>query len=451
MLAGALIIAGLILFLLLFFISIVSFRESEFRAAQRSFWAAFILPVPYFILSSANFHGKEIYGYILLGLTLLVGIILFFPVGKKRITEDDTPKDRIDERDIMFARNRLVPGSQRYNEYYKNNPDLKPIDDGWRKKPGLAAPRSTYYDPLQAASAEASFITVAQFHQHVETEPAAEKQSFNPHELTNYIKAWGKKLGAAEVGITQMHDFHFYSKVGRGDDYGTDITPKHKYGICFIVEMDRDTMRYAPKGPTMMESAQQYMVSGAIAMQVKEFISQLGHPARAHIDGKYQVVAPLVARDAGLGDIGRMGLLMTPRLGPRVRISVVTTDIPLVPDERLFDYSIVDFCMKCKKCANVCPGNSISFNDPENIGGIKRWQINRESCFDFWCQAGTDCGRCVSVCPYSHPDNLLHNSVRFGIRNSSLFRSFAVKMDDLLYGKIPPSVQPPNWYKVKRD
>ncbi len=451
MLAGALTITGLIVFLLLFFTSVVSFRESEFRAARRSCAAAFVLAAPYFVLSFADLPGRETCGYILLGMTLLAGAILFLPAGKKRITDDDVRKGRIDERDIMFSRNRLVPESERYNEYYRNNPDLKPIDDQWREKPGLAAPGSTYYDPLQAASAEASFITVAQFHQHVETEPAAERQSFDPHELSNYIKAWGKKLGAVEVGITQMHDYHYYSKVGRGDDYGKDVTPNHKYGICFTVEMDKETMRCAPKGPTMMESAQQYMASGAIAMQVKEFICQLGYLARAHIDGKYQVVAPLVARDAGLGEIGRMGLLMTPRLGPRVRISVVTTDIPLVPDERLFDYSMIDFCRKCRKCANVCPSRAISFDDPETIDGIKRWRINQESCFDFWCQAGTDCGRCVSVCPYSHPDNLLHSSVRFAVRNSSIFRSVAAKMDDLLYGRIPPSDQPPNWYKVTRD
>ena len=451
MLAGILIITGLMIFLLLLSVSVVLFGESEFRAGRRSLWAAFILPAPYFILALANLPGKEIYGYVLLGLTLSAGIVLFFPVGKKRITEDDTPKGRIDERDIMFSRNRLVPGSKRYDEYYRNNPDFKNIDDGWRKKPGLAAPGATYYDPLQAASAEAGFITIAQFHRHVEAEPDAEQQSFDPQGLTDYIKAWGKKLGAAGVGIAQMHDFHYYSKVGRGDDYGADIRPDYKYGICFTVEMDKASLSYAPKGPVMMESAQQYVASGVIAMQVKEFICRLGYSARAHIDGKYQIVAPLVARDAGLGEIGRMGLLMTPRLGPRVRISVVTTDIPLVPDERLLDYSVVDFCRKCKKCANVCPGKSISFDDPENIGGIKRWRINQESCFDFWCQAGTDCGRCISVCPYSRPDNPLHNSVRFGIRNSSLFRSFAAKMDDLLYGKIPPSVQPPGWYKVKCD
>ncbi len=53
-------------------------------------------------------------------------------------------------------------------------------------------------------------------------------------------------------------------------------------------------------------------------------------PGTERFDAHFRVVCPLVARDAGLGEIGRMGLLMTPELGPRVCIGVVTTDAPLV-------------------------------------------------------------------------------------------------------------------------
>ena len=91
-------------------------------------------------------------------------------------------------------------------------------------------------------------------------------------------------------------------------------------------------------------------------------IRSLGYPARAHIDANYRVVCPLVARDAGLGEIGRMGLLMTPGPGPRVRLAVVTTDVPLVSDERLRDDSMIDFCTRCKKCAEVCQPDAISFD-----------------------------------------------------------------------------------------
>jgi reductive dehalogenase len=224
---------------------------------------------------------------------------------------------------------------------------------------------------------------------------------------------------------------------------------KHKFGIALTVEMDKRMIDSAPFGPTVMESAQQYLSSGTIAVQISEFIRQLGYPARAHIDANYFVVCPLVARDAGLGEIGRMGLLMTPELGPRVRIAVVTTDLPLATDGNARDYTMLDFCRICKKCADICPSKAIPFGDPSRINGVRRWQINSEGCFTYWCSVGTDCALCVRVCPYSHPDSLLHNLVRRGVRNSVLFREFALKMDDLFYGRKPPPYPLPEWMNVR--
>jgi len=247
------------------------------------------------------------------------------------------------------------------------------------------------------------------------------------------------------VGVTELRDYHLYSHLGRNEPYGQPVDLKHKFAIALTVEMDKHMLDHAPHGPTVMESAQQYLVSGAIAVQIAAFIRNLGYPARAHIDGNYRVVCPLVARDAGLGEIGRMGLLITPGLGPRVRLSVVTTDLPLSVDQRTRDYSVLDFCVRCKKCAVVCPSNAISLDDRIEIDGVKRWQINAEACFTYWNTIGTDCGRCVRVCPYSHPDNLLHNVVRFGVGNSSVFRALAVTLDDYLYGRTPPALDIPAW------
>ena len=253
-----------------------------------------------------------------------------------------------------------------------------------------------------------------------------------------FIKNWAKKLGAKDAGITLLQDYHKYSVVGRGPDFGKAVVLDHKFAIAITVEMDKEMVSHAPLGPTVMESAQQYMDSGSIGVQIAEFIKNLGYPARAHIDGNYRVVCPLVARDAGLGELGRMGLLMTPKLGPRVRIAVITTDLPLIPDISLRDESVQVFCGRCKKCANACPANAISFNDPEPVDGVTRWQINQEKCFTYWTVFGTDCARCISVCPYSHEDNLLHNLVRSGLKQSSLFQILALKMDDYFYGVKPP-------------
>jgi len=141
-----------------------------------------------------------------------------------------------------------------------------------------------------------------------------------------------------------------------------------------------------------------------------------------------------------------MGLLMTPRLGPRVRIAVVTTDLPLAPDPPLSEPTTVDFCLHCRKCAEACPSRAISFNPPEDDErGVRRWRIDSEACFTLWNRLGTDCARCMAVCPYSHPDNRLHALVRWGIRNNRLFRRGALWMDDLVYGRRPPPKPELDW------
>jgi reductive dehalogenase len=307
----------------------------------------------------------------------------------------------------------------------------------------LLQPGSSFYDPLFFNAADASFDAVAAFHTVVDGVPAKIQTKISPDQATAFIKKWAVKLGAKDVGVTLLKDYHKYSVVGRGDDYGKTVVLNHKFAIAFTVEMDKEMMDTAPHAPAVLETSQQYLESGEVAVQVALMIRRLGYPARAHIDGNYRVVCPLIAKDAGLGEIGRMGILMTPRLGPRVRISVVTTDIPLIIEHKRTDPAVEEFCRICKKCAENCPSKAISFEDMVEINGVKRWQISQEKCFTYWCQAGTDCGKCMAVCPYAHPDNLFHNIIRYGIRKNFLFRNLAVKLDDLFYGKRPKAKDTP--------
>jgi hypothetical protein len=54
----------------------------------------------------------------------------------------------------------------------------------------------------------------------------------------------------------------------------------------------------------------------------------------------------------------------------------------------------------------------------------------------------------MAVCPYSHPDNLMHNTVRLLIKHSELFRRLAPLLDDLLYGGKPKPLKQAAWQKV---
>ena len=439
------IVIGVLLALGLLYASITSLRENEPRAAFLTLLLGVLLPTPFLIVGFGAFQGETLVGAVLVSGTVTVGILLLLPLGRNAPDEDDTPRSRIDERDIMFSRRLLKPGTARFEEYYAANPAKKPLDDAFREKPGLLMKGSSAYNPHLFGASDASFWTIERLRPFVDGEPAAERVPTDVQAVTRFIKEWAKKLGAVSVGLTEIHDYHLYTVVGRGDDYGEPVTLSHKYAVALTVEMDKAMLDSAPLAPAVMESAQQYVEAGVIAVQIAQYIRNIGYPARAHIDGNYRVVCPLVARDAGLGEIGRMGLLMTPELGPRVRIAVVTTDLPLVPDRRRHDHTVIDFCTHCRKCADVCPSQAIPSGDRVEIDGVKRWQIDSEACFTFWCQVGTDCARCMAVCPYSHPDNLLHNLVRRGVRNSSLFRRAAIWGDDFLYGKRPAPTGLPEW------
>jgi len=437
-----LMVLGLIMLFGLGIFGLVSVREGERRAAWVAFGAAALTSLSFFLASLLPAVVK----LVILGVMIGGGIVLFLlPIGRVE-RGNDVSRQRFDERDIMFARSRLVPGSPAYEAYYAMRPENRAGDDETSALPGLLSLTASKANPLAFASAEASFCLTEALREEVDGPVAPVRSQLAAAQMTPYIKALARYYGAYTVGVAELQPYHVYSHIGRGSgEYGAPIALDHRYAIAFTVEMDHAITGTAPNAPTVMESARQYVKAARVALQLGYLIRWLGYPARAHIDGNYRVIAPLVARDAGLGEIGRMGLLMTPELGPRVRLGVVTTDLPLIPDQRDEDTSVIDFCRICQKCAETCPSQSIPLEDREEIDGALRWRINADSCFRYWNRVGTDCGRCMAVCPYSHPNNPAHNLVRWAIRRSGAARRVALWLDDVFYGRKPAPRPAPSW------
>jgi ferredoxin len=428
--------AVVVLFFLTF--GVISLLEGEKRAAFRSLIMAGLMGV---LLLSPLFlseYLRMVLIYIYLAFLLIGGISFILPIGKVKL-ELNLPAQKVDEREIIFARARLEPGSDNYHTYYSNHPDQKEIDDNSRAQPGLMSAHAKFTHSLHSAATEASFFLTEALRQAVNSSLGSKEKGYTPEEFTSTVKYLALYYGALDCGITELKPHHIYSHIGRGTGvYGDPIKLDHQFGIAFTVEMDFDMTSAAPYPPLTMESGRQYVEAARVAIQLAAAIRFLGYPARAHIDGNYRVIAPLVARDAGLGEIGRMGILMTPYLGPRVRIGVVTTKMPLLSDGYQPDTSMIDFCQFCKKCAENCPSQSISHHDRVMDNGVLRWKINPETCYHYWTVVGTDCGKCMAVCPYSHPDNWIHNLVRWGNARSGFFRRAALILDDFFYGKKPP-------------
>jgi len=424
---------------------IISLYENEKRAAFRLFLLSFLTSSLYIFPYFSDL--PELYFQSVSGISLLTFLILIIPLNGKQ-HQIEISDNQIDERNIMFSRAELIMGTERFEEYYNEHPGNLEKDNKFRKNPGLLQKGSSQYNPILFALADASFYTIENLRSSVDGGVAKEKILISAEEITKFIKKYMIFSGAEACGVTELKKHHLYSVRGRGDAYGKPVTNEHKFAVAIVVEMNKKMTDTAPAAPTVTESSRQYLEAGKTAVQLAAFIRNLGYSARAHVDGNYEVVCPLVAKDAGLGELGRMGLLMTPNLGPRVRIAVVTTDLELIPDEPFDESSVIDFCIQCKKCAFTCPSQGISFSDREEIGGVMRWQINQEVCFTYWTKSGTDCSKCLQVCPYSHPDNLMHNLVRQGIKNSFIFRKFALAGDDFLYGKKPKAKSFPKFMQI---
>jgi reductive dehalogenase len=385
------------------------------------------------------------------------GLMLFLPFKGARSYNYTRPVKRIHEADVVLSRRFLAPGSEAYEAYYQVHPEFRPADDRSRSAPGLLDKNAHYFQTGTFAAARANF-KVVEFMGGLIHGPGAVPENtagqkaaavnVNPERTSRFISRWLIKTGAHSVGFTPLEEYHLYSHKGRGSRSGTPIIKKHKNAIAITVEMDRRMMQSSPRGTSVMESSEQYLRSGVLALKLAAWIRELGYEATAHIDGNYEVICPLVAVDAGLGSIGRMGLLMTPRLGPRVRISVVTTDIPVSLSRRIPDRTTLQFCHLCHKCARVCPSNAIPHGPRAFIDGTERWQISSEKCYHYWTTSGTDCGRCIAACPYSHQDSPFHRFIRWGIKNNLFFRRLAIKLDVLFYGRNPTIRPLPDWTDI---
>jgi len=184
--------------------------------------------------------------------------------------------------------------------------------------------------------------------------------------------------------------------------------------IALAFEEDFHAMSNSPGRLASAAVGNGYSRMAITSSQLSDFIRGLGY--RAIPAGNGVGLSIPMAIDAGLGQLGRMGLLVTPKYGPRVRIAKVITDMPLVPNSTI-DFGVEEFCEACMLCADACPSESVAKGpmtwegeSESNNPGVHKWYTKPEGCYDF---NGFSCSNCKRVCPFNKPNNSwLHRVIR---------------------------------------
>ncbi len=366
------------------------------------------------------------------GIFLVVSLIPSMP-SPPRV--DLERAERFDERDHMFARANLRkhPGLRR--RYHESHPETVACDERLDTLPELGRPGSRFYDPEISPMAEAAFSILERSYSPLVQRPRGPVGLDDAARLARAVTLLARRYGAVDVGIARTAPHHWYSHAGRhAEGWGEPIEPDHPTAIVIVVAMDFHTIRMAPSAPVLAESSRQYVEAAKIAHVVAEYLELNGHEARAHVDGRYRVLCAPLAQDAGLGHVGRIGILMHRRYGPCVRLAVVTTraELPVTTQDHSYMES---FCEICKKCSDNCPSRSIPGGDKPVSRGFAHWSVDQESCYAFWRRTGTDCSVCIAACPFTKPDSAVHRLVRAYIRRNRLNQRLALLGDDLLYGR----------------
>jgi len=275
--------------------------------------------------------------------------------------------------------------------------------------------------------------------------PKEEKLGISdPVKLTRDIKNAAIYFGADLVGICKLDRRWVYSHsfgLGDGGYNPQEIPEEFQYAIVMGYGEDYNMLKYFPTYIADAETSLGYSRMALTNAYMAKFIKILGYKAMSCSTNDVATTIPM-AMQAGLGELGRNGLLVTPEFGPRVRISKVLTELPLIPDTPI-EFGVTEFCSMCEICADTCPGQAILHGErstearnESNAAGELKWPIDAGRCIGHWARIGKPCTICISVCPFNKPDNWFHRSVRWLVDNVRWADSFYVKMDKLLgYGK----------------
>jgi len=309
---------------------------------------------------------------------------------------------RFSKRNTVFDRVINDPSWKGYMRMYDENVPhiIKQGKNGYSRVDfAMADASSIVYDAFDGAVSHAKIKTYRTPLCTVGTDWTKTKHEVDsPQKTSSILKQAARFFGASLIGICKLDRRWLYAEA--------EVPRRFENVVVMAVEMDSKGIAASPAVPAAVATGVGYSKMAFTLSLMGQFIRNLGY--RAIQCGNDTALSIPIAIDAGLGELGRNGLLITPQYGPRVRLCKIFTDLPLAPDKPI-TFGVKEFCKKCKACAKNCETGAISSdNEPSfdiacqsNNPGAMKWYVNAELCYQFWRENGTDCSTCIKICPYN--------------------------------------------------
>ncbi len=282
----------------------------------------------------------------------------------------------------------------------------------------------------------------------------APKWTGTPEEAAKIVRAALRHNGAATVGFVELDEntrklIYSFDPDGKELIFTDDAQPSEtetarmipntaKYVIVYTVQMSEETMRRSPTPLGQQTTGLAYKRHTVIQASMQEFLRTMGYMGLGSSNINALGIAPAFGVMAGLGEMSRLNRMITPEFGPMVRAFILLTDLPIAVDKPI-NAGIMEFCKRCKKCAEACATGALSYEDeptwetrgPWNNPGHKAYFEDSTKCMTYWREVGTNCGICFSVCPFSKKDKAwIHEWVKATASAAPFMDGFMRSMDD---------------------
>ena len=207
-------------------------------------------------------------------------------------------------------------------------------------------------------------------------------------DVSKEIKARAREVGFGEVGITRLDRRYVF------DNHKS--WSKFSHAICLAYEQDYEATQVTPNLDSEGTHFGTYRAMQEQGFALADHIRSLGYHAQLFSPAINNAVFIPMFVEAGLGQLGANGQLLSPHFGSRARLMLIGTDA-LVTYDQPVDYGINGFCNVCQVCVNRCPGRAL-IRDKVWWRGVKKSKVIYKRCRPVM-ERYEGCGVCMKVCP----------------------------------------------------
>jgi epoxyqueuosine reductase len=217
--------------------------------------------------------------------------------------------------------------------------------------------------------------------------PARTPPTLDAVSLSAQVRARASELGLSTVGFAPYDQKYTFAPY-QADWHGPTV-------IVCMLEQNYEATQRIPS--TVASDAADSCYSNLMqrAAKLAGYLTDLGYRAHATTTEGIAVVHHYAVQ-AGLGQMGINGQLLTPAAGSRCRLSLILTDAPVANDEPR-DFGIPKICDACKICVRRCPAGAIPARRTWHRG-VEKAVLNEARCLPTIVQSH-GCGICMKVCP----------------------------------------------------